>query len=286
MKTKDSFFNNLLSYSLIIIGCALAAYSLECILVPNSILDGGINGIAIIFNKLSKINLSILVFILNMPFLYIGYKNLGKHFLLKAGFSMVVFSIFLEVFHTLPEVTDDMILALAYGGLLLGAGVGLVIKFGGCLDGTESVALVVSKNTSLSVGQVVLLFNCVIFFVASFLFGIDRGLYSLLTYFVTFKVIDLVSEGFESAKAAMIITENGKELAHNIYNGLGRTCTILEGNGLISGKKAVLYVVITRLEIQTLKKIINEDEHSNFVTISDVGEIVGSHIKSSKKKLK
>lgn len=286
MKTKDSFFNNLLSYSLIIIGCVLAAYSLECILVPNSILDGGINGIAIIFNKLSKINLSILVFILNMPFLYIGYKNLGKHFLLKAGFSMVVFSIFLEVFHTLPEVTDDMILALAYGGLLLGAGVGLVIKFGGCLDGTESVALVVSKNTSLSVGQVVLLFNCVIFFVASFLFGIDRGLYSLLTYFVTFKVIDLVSEGFESAKAAMIITENGKELAHNIYNGLGRTCTILEGNGLISGKKAVLYVVITRLEIQTLKKIINDDEHSNFVTISDVGEIVGSHIKSTKKKLK
>ena len=180
-------------------------------------------------------------------------------------------------------MTDSILLATVYGGALLGLGVGIVIRAGGCVDGTESVALVISKKTSLSVGQVVLIFNLVIYFVAGFIFGINRALYSLLTYFITYKVIDLVSEGFEQAKAALIITDKGTDLANEIYKKLGRTVTKIKGKGLISGEKEVLYCVLTRIEVFELKRICQELDQSSFVTILEVSEIIGEHIKSTKK---
>ena len=164
---------------------------------------------------------------------------------------------------------------------MLGVGVGLVLRSGGCLDGSEVVAMIVSKRSNFSTGQIIFGINVVIYIVAGFLFGWDRAMYSLLTYFISFKVIDMVEEGLEQAKAAMIITDHSGLLADMIYQRLGRTCTILEGEGLISGKKVVLYCVLTRLEINELKRIIKEYDGSAFVTISDVSEIIGRHIKSS-----
>lgn len=263
-------------------GAALAAFALEEFLVPNSILDGGINGVSIIINKLTGLRLGILIFVLNIPFLYIGYKNLGKRFLIKSLYSMTLFSLLVEIFEEAPMVTDEIILALVYGGVILGLGVGLIIKCGGCVDGTESLAIVLSKKASLSVGQIVLIFNLVIFAVAGFFFGVDRALYSLLTYFITYKVIDLVSEGLEKGKAVMIISEAGDVIATEVYKRLGRTCTFLEGSGLITGKKSVLYVVVTRIEISELRRIVDEEDESAFVTVSDVSEIIGKHIKSTK----
>ena len=194
---------------------------------------------------------------------------------------MALFSILLEVFESIPIITSDILLALVYGGVLLGIGVGLIIKCGGCVDGTESVAIVISKNTSLSVGQIVLMFNLIIFAIAGFMFGANRALYSLLTYFITFKIIDFVNDGLEKVKSVMIISENGTSLAETIYRRLGRTCTLLEGTGLITGSKSILYVVVTRLEIPEIKRIVDEEDSSAFVTISDVSEIVGNHIKST-----
>ena len=260
----------------------MAAFSLEAFLVPNLILDGGITGISIIISQLTKLPLGFFVIILNIPFVYIGYKNLGKRFLTKAAYSMIVFSLLLQVFHTLPTMTDDVLLATVFGGFLLGIGVGLVIRYGGCLDGTESIAIVISKKTSLSVGQFVMICNLIIFSIAGIIFSMDRAMYSLLTYFITFKVIDFVSEGFEQAKAIMIITEHGQSLANQIYKTLGRTVTFLEGNGLLSGEKTVLYCVITRLEVQELRKIVDEEDRSAFITVTDVSEIIGKHIKSTK----
>src|SRR5699024_3180947 len=132
---------------------------------------------------------------------------------------------------------EQMLLATVFGGILLGIGVGVVIHFGGCVDGTESVALVISKKTTLSVGQVVLIFNLIIYSIAGIIFGLDRAMYSLLTYFITFKVIDFVSEGTEQAKAALIITDHGTDMAKEIYKRLGRTVTTIRGKGLISGEK-------------------------------------------------
>ncbi len=286
-KIKNRKLKFIMSFILLTVGCIIAALSLETFLIPNTILDGGVTGISIIISKLSGISLSLLVLILNIPFVFIGYKNLGKNFLIRTIYSMIVFSIFLTVFHTVGHFTEDKLLASIFGGVLLGAGVGLVIRSGGCVDGTESVAIVISKKTSLSVGQVVLIFNLFIYTVAGFIFEFDRAMYSLFTYFVTFKVIDFVSEGLEQAKAALIVTSHGTKLSQEIYEKLGRTTTTIRGRGLISGDKEVLYCVLTRVEVFELRKIIDDMDETAFVTILEVSDIIGNHIKSNKvKKLK
>ncbi len=279
---KTPLFKILISYLFIIIGAAIAAYALEGILVPNSILDGGVTGISIILNLLFGWKLGLLIFIINIPFLYVGFKNLGKKFLLKAVFSIVVFSLLLEMFHGVSVLTENKLLATIYGSIILGIGVGLVIKAGGCLDGTESVGIVISKNTNISVGQFVLGCNAIIFTIAGFLFGVDRALYSLLAYFITSKMVDYINEGLNSVKAAMIITDNGQEIAHLIYKHIGRTVTAIRGDGLITGQKSILYCVITRLEISEIKRIVMEADGSAFITITDVSEIIGNHIKNNK----
>ena len=266
MKSNKKLLDNFLSFLLITLGATLAALALEIFLVPNNIIDGGIIGISIMISYITKVKLSILTFVLNIPFLILGYKQLGKSFLIKAAYAMLVFSVLLEQFKPVPELTNDI----------------LVIKFGACLDGTEVVAILINKKTSFSVGQVVMFLNFFIYSTSGLLFGWDRALYSILTYFITFKIIDMVSEGFEQAKAAMIITNHGEEIANSIYKHLGRTVTMLEGEGLISGKKVVLYAVVTRIEIPELKRIVAADDYSAFVTITDVNEIVGKHIKKKK----
>lgn len=283
-KLKIKKYQTLINFLMLTLGSIIGAFALETILIPNTILDGGVTGISIIISKLTSIPLSILVLILNIPFVYIGYKNMGKGFLMRAVYSMVLFSLSLSYFAYFDTLIDTILLATVYGGALLGLGVGLVIHAGGCVDGTESVALVISKKTSLSVGQVVLIFNLIIYFVAGFIFGIDRALYSLLTYFITYKVIDLVSEGFEQAKAALIVTEKGTDMAEEIYKKLGRTVTKLKGKGLISGEKEVLYCVLTRIEVFELKRICENLDQSSFISILEVSEIIGDHIKSNKKK--
>ena len=280
---KNNYFKMFINVVLLTIGALVAALALEVFLIPNTILDGGVTGISIIVSKLSHIPLSLLVLILNIPFIYIGYKNLGKRFLGRAVYSMVVFSIFLHLFEKMDAFTDEILLATIFGGVILGAGVGFVIRFGGCVDGTESVAIVISKKTNLSVGQVVLIFNLFIYGTAGFMFGFDRAMYSLLTYFITFKVIDFVSEGLEQAKAAMIITEKGSDLSKEIYKKLGRTVTTIKGKGLISGDKEVLYCVLTRIEVYELRKIVEDMDRSAFVSITDVTDIIGTHIKSTNK---
>lgn len=281
IRFKKQRTKTIFSFVMLTVGAIVAAYALESLLIPNTILDGGVTGISIIISKLFKIPVSILVLLLNIPFVYVGYKNLGRGFLIRAVYSMVLFSIFLSIFQYFIPMTEQMLLATVFGGSLLGIGVGLVIHFGGCIDGTESVALVISKKTTLSVGQVVLIFNLVIYGVAGFIFGLDRAMYSLLTYFITFRVIDFISEGFEQAKAALIITEKGTDMAKEIYKRLGRTVTTIRGKGLISGEKEVLYCVLTRLEIYELRHIADEMDESAFITILEVSDIIGQHIKST-----
>ena len=268
------------SLILITLGAAMAAAALEIFLIPNSIIDGGLNGVSIILNKVFGGSLSIYIIVLNLPFILLGWKQLGKKFLVKAIYGMLTFSFLLAVFSTFEEVTDDILLALVYGGLLLGVGVGLVIKEGGCLDGTEAIAITLSKRVNLSVGQIVFIFNIFIYGSAIFVFGVDRALYSLLTYFITFKIIDIVSEGLEQAKMALIVTDKEEKISEEIYKRLGRTVTIISGKGMVSkSEKTILYTVITRLEIQELRDIVQNADVSSFVTITDVNDIIGNHIK-------
>lgn len=271
-----------LSLILITLGSVMSAIALELILIPNLMIDGGMNGVSIILNTLFGGSLGLIIFIVNLPFLILGYRQLGKKFVFKAGYGMILFSILLEVFDSYTPLIDDILLATVYGGILLGVGCGLIIKEGGCLDGTEIIAILINRKKSVSVGQVVLCFNVVIYGVAIFVFGAERALYSLLTYFITYKVIDMVSDGLNSAKAAFIITDDGREIASEILKRLGRTVTVLSGEGIVShGDKRVLYTVITRFEVPILKDILNEVDDSSFVTVFDVSEIIGNHIKST-----
>ena len=281
IKIKTQRSRQIISFIMLTIGSIMAAFALENFLIPNTILDGGVTGISIIAFKIFNLPVSLLVLILNIPFIYIGYKNLGKGFLARTVYSMILFSFTLSIFQHTAPITEQMLLATVFGGILLGIGVGVVIHFGGCVDGTESVALVISKKTTLSVGQVVLIFNLIIYSIAGIIFGLDRAMYSLLTYFITFKVIDFVSEGTEQAKAALIITDHGTDMAKEIYKRLGRTVTTIRGKGLISGEKEVMYCVLTRIEIYELRHIAEDMDESAFITILDVSDIIGQHIKST-----
>lgn len=266
---------------MIAIGAVLAAFALEEFLIPSTILDGGVTGVSMILNQLTKKPIAVFIIVLNLPFMILGFRQLGWGFLIKGSFGMILFSVMLEVFSDLQDVTNTELLAVVFGGVLLGVGVGTVLRHGGCLDGTEIMALLISKKTSFSVGQIIFVINIIIYGAAGVLFGWDRAMYSLLTYFITFKLIDIVEEGMEQAKAVMIITNEGKSIAENIYQKLGRTCTLLEGTGLISGRKVVLYCVITRIELAELKSIIHSADESAFVTVTDISEIIGTHIKKT-----
>ena len=271
---------------MIMLGAACAAFSIECFLVPNTILDGGITGISLMLSYATKIPLSIFIIAINIPFFVVGYRHLGKTFLIRAVWAMGIFAASLVFFEKIKTVTESELLAVVYGGVLLGTGVGLVLRYGGCLDGTEIVAMLLSKKYGISTGALIFIFNIVIYSTAGLLFGWDRAMLSLLTYFLSYKMIDVVEEALEQAKASMIITDNATEISDKIYKRLGRTCTKISAEGKVSGSsKVVLYCVITRVEVSELKRIINETEGSSFVTISEVSEIIGNHIKSSEMKL-
>lgn len=281
IKIKSKTTRSIVNFIGLTIGSIVTALALQWFLVPNLIIDGGITGLSIIFSKLWDIPLSFLVIVLNVPLFFIGVKHLGKRFFIHTTYSMLCFSLFLSYFEMFPPATEEMLLATVFGGALLGIGVGLIIRFGACNDGTESVAIVISKKSSFSVGEVVLVFNIIIYVIAGSVFGLDRAMYSMLTYIIAYKVVDFISEGLEQAKAAMIITNHGNKLSKEIYQRLGRTTTTIKGKGLISGEKEVLYCVITRVEIFELKHIVEELDESAFVTITDVSDIIGTHIKST-----
>ena len=271
----------LINYLLLAVGSVIAAFAVEEFLVPNTILDGGVIGIGMMVSHLTGLPLAMLTVLLNAPFVILGGIKLGRSFTARAAFSMAVFSASVELFNGWDNATDETLLAVCFGGVLLGLGVGIVIRSGGCLDGTEAVAILVSRKTDLAVGEMVLGMNIVIYGLAGVLFGIDRALYSLLTYFITSKVLDMVESEMNQVKAALIITDDATQICERIFARMGRTVTIMDGEGMLSGKKKVLYCVITKYEVRELREVIDSVDHSAFVSISDVSEIIGNHVKSN-----
>ncbi len=262
------------------LGSVLAAIGLEIFLVPNDIIDGGITGISIMASHLTKLPLGAFIFTFNIPFLIFRYYQIGKKFVLSTLFSITILSLGVSILNPVPGLTNDTLLAAVFGGIILGIGVGLVVRYGGSMDGTEIVAIVTSKRIGFSVGEIVMVFNIFILSSAGILFGWDRAMYSLIAYFIAFKVIDLTIQGLDESKAAMIVSEHPEEIANVLFTRLGRGVTFLEGKGGFSGRpKSVLYSVITRLEIAELKSIIDEIDENAFVTIHDVHDVIGGKSK-------
>lgn len=265
---------------MVIIGAIIMALGLEQFLVPNKILDGGIVGISIIVSHLFGIPLGVFIFILNIPFFFIGYKQIGKTFALSTALGITVLSIATIMLHPVAAFTDDLLLSTVFGGVILGTGVGIVIRYGGSLDGTEIMAILFNRKLPFSVGEIIMFFNILIFIVAGFVFNWEQTMYSMLAYFIAYKTIDIVIEGLEESKAIYIISDEYEEIGSAIMNRLGRGVTFLNGAGGYTGDpKNVIFTVVTRLEESKLISIVEEKDPTAFLAIGNIAEVRGGRFK-------
>jgi uncharacterized membrane-anchored protein YitT (DUF2179 family) len=265
---------------LITVGAALMAVGLEIFLVPNHVIDGGIVGISIMLSYLTGWKLGFFIFLLNIPFFYIGYKQIGKTFALSTLYGIIILSIGTTLLHPVPAFTQDILLATVFGGIVLGIGVGMVIRYGGSLDGTEILAILINKKLPFSVGEIIMFFNLFILGSAGFVFSWDRAMYSLIAYFVAYKTIDITVTGLDESKSVWIISDNAKEIGEAIMNRLGRGVTYINGEGAYSGDhKKVIFCVINRLEEAKLKEIVTENDENAFLAVADIAEVRGGRFK-------
>jgi uncharacterized membrane-anchored protein YitT (DUF2179 family) len=264
----------------IVIGAVLVGVGLEIFMIPNRIIDGGVVGMAIMAAHLTGLPVGFYILVLNLPFLWMGYKQIGKTFAITTLCAVVLMSLITSLLHPVPVLTGDLVLAAVFGGAILGLGVGIIIRSGGSLDGTEIVAIMASRRLPFSVGEIVMFFNLFILGSSAFVFGWDRAMYSLLAYFVAFKAIDIAIEGLDESKSAMIITDLPEETRDAVIFRLGRGVTELEGKGGYSGApKGVLFTVVTRLELAKLRAIVLEIDPDAFVAIQDVHEVLGGRFR-------
>ena len=263
------------------IGAAIASAGLELFLIPNNVIDGGVVGLSIMGHYLfTFIPFGVFLVILNLPFLYIGYKHIGKNFAVATIIAVIMLSICSEFAAEFPKVTNDSFLAAIFGGIIDGIGVGIIMRAGGSLDGTEIVAIIADKHSPFSVGEVVMFINLFILSGAGLLFGWDKAMYSLVAYFVIAKMIDVVTKGLDETYAIMIVSNNPRELT-DVLNTEIRGVTLLHGEGGYTGDpKEIIYCVVNRLEVTRIKDmVLSMDEHA-FVTVNSVHDIVGGRFKS------
>jgi uncharacterized membrane-anchored protein YitT (DUF2179 family) len=272
MKNKwYKFYSTVGRFVFIIIGAALVSIALEIFLIPNRIVDGGVIGISIMGSYLSGIPVGIFIVLLNFPFFFVGYKQIGKTFAISTTIAVICLAIGVTILSGFPTLTNDVFLSSIFGGIINGTGVGLIIRNGGCLDGTETVAIILDKRTSFSIGEIVMVFNFFILSAAGFVYGWERAMYSLITYFVAYKVIDIVTEGLDEMKGVLIISEAYEDISEALIARLGRGLTLLDGHGGYKGLPTnVIYIVVSRIELTKLKNIVQGFDENALVTIHSV----------------
>ncbi len=276
MKKKQG----ILSYAFIILGAVMASFSVALILLPNDAIDYGTAGVAIIISKLTGFSLPLCVFFVFLPFLISGYVFLGRKFTVKATVGSVVYSVGLMVFEKIPfEINTEHFLAVAFGGAILGAGLSLILRNGGCIDGSEILANIIVKKLSDKTGRnysmtpVLLAFNALVYITVFFVIDVTAALMSLLVYFVATLVIDHYTDHFESIKQVTIITQDQDGIIADIKTKLNKTCTIMDSRGAIAGDNHTLICFISYFELPIMKDIISEHSGS-FSTVSTIEEIL------------
>ncbi|MEX0362008.1 MAG: YitT family protein, partial [Allomuricauda sp.] len=245
---KDTFF--------ILMGIFAAAFGLESFLLPNVFIDGGVTGISLLVSEVTAAPLWILIVLINLPFIFMGYKVIGKQFALKTAVAILGLALTLVLIQ-FPEVTQDKLLVAVFGGFFLGAGIGLSIRGGSVLDGTEVLAIFLSRKWGVKIGDIIILVNVIIFLAAAYLLSIEAALYSMLTYLAASKTLDFVVEGIEEYTGVTIISKQSEEIRKMIVEKMGRGLTIYEAKGGYGSQGEqneynVIYTVITRLEIRKL----------------------------------
>jgi uncharacterized membrane-anchored protein YitT (DUF2179 family) len=273
---KDFFFISL--------GVMSASFGLKSFLLPNGFLDGGAVGISLLLNIVTRVDLSYLIVVINIPFIVIGYTQVSKIFAVKTLTAIIVLALCIA-FINFPLVTNDKLLISFFGGFFLGLGIGLSIRGGSVLDGTEVLAIYTSRKTALTVGDFILILNIGIFAVAAYLLNIETALYAILTYLVASKTVDFVVHGIEEYTSVIIVSEKSDEIKRAIVERMGRGVTVLKGKSGYGKQGArdtdtdVLYSVITRLELQKLKTEIAKIDDEAFVVENSVNDIRGGMIK-------
>ena len=275
----NSFLSQLKNIIFLTVGAMITAFALESFLVPNNIIDGGVIGISMIVSHLTKWNLGLLILILNTPFIIMAFKKMDGKFVVQTAFANIILAVFLNIFHHY-KVTHDLLLATVFGGIILGLGVGIILKHEGSLDGTEMLSLVVSKKLGVSVGEFIMGINVFIYLAAGKVFSWESAMYSIMTYFIASKVIDTVMEGFNSSKSVRIISDNASAIGEQLIERLDISVTYLQGIGGYTGQdKDLIYCVISRLELPKMIEIIKEIDPKAFVSVVDVHEVYGGRFR-------
>lgn len=270
--------------ALILLGIMLASFGLKGFLVPNHFIDGGITGISLLTYQLTGVPVSIWLIIFNAPFIMLGAKQIGKKFAVSTSIAIVTLAAVIY-FVDFPVITDDKLLISIFGGFFLGAGIGLAIRGGCVIDGTEILAVYLNRRSILSMGDIILLINVIIFLAAGFVLGIETALYSILTYLSASKTVDFIIQGIEEYTGVTIVSAKSAQIREAIINNLGRGVTIYKGErGFESSQFKsknidIIFTVVTRLEVSKLKQEVEQIDHKAFIVMSTISDTKGGIIK-------
>ncbi len=267
----------------ITIGILLASIGLKAFLLPNGFLDGGATGIAILLSELFGFNISILILAVSVPFMVMAWFTLSRRIFIKSILAIVGLAIFIH-FENFNSVTDDKLLIAIFGGLFLGAGIGLTIKNGAVLDGAEILGVFINKRFGISIGKVILFFNVILFAVTALLLSIEVAMYSILAFLVTAKIIDLMIEGFEDFVGLMIISDKNNDIKEKLLSVVGAGLTLYKGskgygNRGVQNENDIIHTVINRIDIRRTYNLIDAIDKQAFIIEFDVNNIKGGRLK-------
>lgn len=280
--------NYIKDYFFLTLGALIYAFAIEAFLVPSKIIDGGVTGISMILNTLTNKPLGLFIVGINLPFIILALKKLGKRFVISTFYSILIFAfgvtVFTQCFHGHCIIDNlELFLVAIFGGLILGLGVGLIIRNGASVDGTEIMAIYATKKISFSVGEIIMFINLFIFTVAGFVYDWQHAMYSIITYFVAYKTMDIVIEGLNESKSVFVITDYSSEIGKDIMEKMDVSVTYIDAEGGYSGaKKRIIYCVISRLQVQKLKEIAKNIDPRAFIAIENVYEVEGVRVKKRK----
>tara|TARA_R110002072_G_scaffold22615_1_gene79217 strand:+ start:32232 stop:33197 length:966 start_codon:yes stop_codon:yes gene_type:complete len=270
--------------SFILLGIISASFGLKGFLLPNGFIDGGVTGISLILTDITGLSLAIFLVLINIPFIVLGLSTIGKQFAFRSLLAIIVLAVSVH-FIELPTITDDSLLIAVFGGFFLGAGIGLSIRGGAVIDGTEVLAIYISKKAHVTIGDVILIFNVIIFGVAAYIFSVETALYAMLTYLAASKTVDFVVSGIEEYVGVTIISDFSEDIRLAVIEKMGRGCTIYNGKRGY-GKRGdrlqetdIIYTLITRLELAKLQTEVDKIDKNAFLVMHSIKDAKGGMIK-------
>lgn len=270
---------------LILLGVSLAVLAMKGFMIPNRFMDGGLTGISILFHEIFHINISMLMAVLNIPFIWLGYKRIGKTFAFQTTVAVVLLSIGLAFIEIKPITSDKLLIAI-FGGILIGTGVGLVIRGGGVIDGIEVVAVFTQRKTGFSNSEIIMLFNTIIFAVAALEFGIETAMYSVITYFTATRATDYVVDGIEEYTAMNIVSGEYEQIKSYLTTEMRKGITIYKGergylpdNYEVKADCDIIVIIVTRLEIKQIHDAVTAIDPRAFVYVQSIKEAAGGVLK-------